>query len=239
MKNFIFSTLIIIVISISGCVFIGHRVNGNGNVIKENRDLASFHAVHVEGSMNVYVVQGEAKPAVIEAEENIIPYLETTVDNGRLFIHYRDNTWVSAHKEVKVYITAPAIDELHMEGSGEIIAQNKIINDHQLWIGVTGSEDKKADVNAPLIKASIAGSGNIDASGETKNVQLDITGSGDYNGYELMTENAKATVTGSGNAYVSASMQLEAHITGSGDINYKGEPQINKNITGSGDVIKK
>ena len=107
--------------------------------------------------------------------------------------------------------------------------------------GVIGSVcdcNIKTEVNAPKVEADITGSGNLDIAGETRDVDIRVTGSGNYDGPELKAESAVVKVTGSGDVRLFADGSLKATISGSGDIRYKGNPTIDKHIAGSGTIRK-
>jgi hypothetical protein len=222
------------------CDVIGqNRVKGNGHVIKEDRQVPAFHKLKVEGSMNVYLSQGPAKAAVIEAEDNIAPLIELREEDDRLVVAFKKGVSVSTHKELNVYLTTPEIDEASLAGSGDLKLDGKFNTRSDAKFSLSGSGNLKGNINAPAVKASIAGSGNMKLEGETRDVKLSIAGSGDFDGDGLLSENVSVTIAGSGDADVYASVKLEAKIAGSGNIKYKGSPQISSSVTGSGSIQKR
>lgn len=216
-----------------------NRVKGNGHVIKEERKVAPFHRIKVEGSMNVYLTQGAAKAAVIEAEDNIAPLVELVEEDGRLIVRLRRGVSISTHKDLNVFLTTPEIDDASLAGSGDLKLDGKFTSSSDVKFSLSGSGNLKGDINAPAVKASIAGSGDIKLKGETKDVNLSIAGSGNFEGDELLSENVSVNIAGSGDADVYASVKLEAKIAGSGNVNYKGSPQISSSVAGSGNINKR
>ena len=79
MKNICFSF-----IAITLLISCGYRetVRGNGNTITESRTVGSFTGVQLSGSMNVHLIKGTDRAVTIEGEENILPYVETYVNDG-------------------------------------------------------------------------------------------------------------------------------------------------------------
>ncbi|CAL1516676.1 head GIN domain-containing protein [Chitinophaga sp. MM2321] len=221
------------------CNVIGqNRIKGSGNVITEERSIPPFHQLKVEGSMDVYLSQGPAKAAVIEAEDNIIPVIEILMEGDQLKVRYKRNTSVSTHKDVKVYLTTPEVDELSLSGSGDLKMNGKFNAKQDIKLSLSGSGNIEGSINAPAVKAAISGSGNMDLKGETKDVSLSIAGSGNFDGDDLLAENVAVSIAGSGDASVHASVKLDAKIAGSGDVKYKGNPQISSSVAGSGSVKK-
>lgn len=219
-----------------GCLLVGRRVTGDGHRVKRSLSMHDVHSIQVEGSMNVYLTQGQPASLQEEGDDNILPLLETRFDNGRLFIRFREGYSINTKDPVDVYITAPGIDELHMTGSGTLYTTNLLQNMKSIVMGVTGSGEIKALLNTPQVRAVVSGSGSMTVSGETLHIDLHITGSGNFLGKELKAETVSARITGSGNAHVFASKQLRGHILGSGNLYYGGGASVDSHITGSGSI---
>lgn len=225
---------------LNSCDVIGqNRVKGNGHVSKEERQVSSFHRVKVEGSMNVYLAQGPAKAAVIEAEDNIIPLVELIQEDGRLIVRLKRGYSISSHKDLNVYLTTSELDEVSLSGSGDIKLTDKFTSTSDVKVALSGSGNIRGEITAPAVKASISGSGDMDLKGETKDVNVSIAGSGNFRGENLLSENVEISIAGSGDADVYASVKLNAKIAGSGDVTYKGTPQVSSSVAGSGTVQKK
>jgi hypothetical protein len=230
----IFFPLIAIVLFIS-CDY-RETVRGNGNTTTESRTVGSFKGVQLRGSMNVHLINGADRAVIIEGEENILPYVETYVNDGKLIVKYRDDININTREDVVVTVTTPELDEIAVTGSGDITGENKFSGNDEIKVEVTGSGNIKIELDAPAVEASITGSGDIDLSGNTKNIKCSTTGSGEIDATELKAENASVSTLGSGSIRVFASVKLDATINGSGDIGYKGGGSVSSKINGSGSV---
>ena len=226
------------IVLLNSCMWNGHRIKGNGNVVTENKQVGDFTGVELHASFDVFLSEGSATSIKIEAEENIIPHIEMHVLNGVLNIETEDNIWLSTRKPVKIYITSPGYSNIQVSSSGTITGQTKITNATKLGIGVSGSGDLKLDVDAPEIESNVSGSGEMSLSGETKKFNGDVSGSGNINAMNLKSEESDLQVSGSGNIDVYASVKLDANVSGSGNVRYKGDAQVTKNTSGSGEVKK-
>ncbi len=65
-------------------------IKGNGQVKKETREVSNFTSLSSQGSMNVQISYGNSNSIVVEADENLLPYIETTVENGKLLIKAKE-----------------------------------------------------------------------------------------------------------------------------------------------------
>jgi hypothetical protein len=198
-----------------GCVkYNPNRVKGSGVPKTEQRQVGDFDTITLAGSAQVNVTVGPEVLVTVEADDNVVPVIETKVKGDTLVISHTEQ--YDSKVGVKVTITTPRLKGVALAGSGDINVN-----------GISGDD----------FSASITGSGDITAVGATKRLDATITGSGDLKLAELQADAAKVTVVGSGDATVSASDELSVSIAGSGDVRYIGSPaKIDKSVAGSGSV---
>jgi hypothetical protein len=174
----------------------------------------------------------------IEAEENLLPYIETYVEGYTLHVDTKNDYWLSPGRKVKIFVSLPDYESIRSYGSGDITGESKITNSSKLELGVNGSANIKMDVDAPEINTETNGSGDIFLRGETKSFEGEIHGSGNIKALDLKSNDATIHIYGSGNAELFVNGKLDVHVAGSGDVNYRGNAQISSSIAGSGRVKK-
>jgi hypothetical protein len=196
------------------------RVSGSGEIITETRNVANFYNVSVSSSTNVSITRGDNFEVKVKAYENIVPYLETKIQDGTLLIAFKDNSNIR-NDNSEVFITMPSLNSVATSGSGNITS--------------TG-----AFLGSGNFKASTSGSGNISIDGgSADNLQVNIYGSGGVKSFGFVAQQTVVNSEGSGNAEITVMQNLNATISGSGNVYYKGNPAtINSKITGSGQLIK-
>ena len=64
-------------------------IQGNGNLKKETRNASGYTGIELQGSMDVQVDYGSSNSIIVEADENLLPYIETEVENGNLKIRQK------------------------------------------------------------------------------------------------------------------------------------------------------
>ncbi len=215
-------------------------VRGNGNITSSSRSEGSFTSVKSAGPFDVYFKQADENTVKIEADENLLKFIITEVENGVLKIKTRNGININPTADIKVYVTAPSYKELSIAGSGNIVSEGKIVLTNGIVLRIAGSGDiRMSEADAPKIEVHIAGSGKAMAAGTTRDAEIHIAGSGDVEFRDLKAENAEVHIAGSGNVWVFASMKLDVHVAGGGDIHYFGNPaDIKQKIAGSGNLIK-
>ena len=218
--------------------FFGKRVRGNGVIKTEDRSVSSFKNVEVSGAINVYVSQGETKSVKVEGDENLLQYIEVIQEGDKIIVRERPDFNLSPTGDLRIYVTSPVYNSIDVSGASDIIGQTKISNSENLELHASGVGDIKMEVDAPEISAEISGSGSIDLKGQTKTVDLELSGVGHAHCFELLAENTKVGISGAGSAQVYASVKLDAEVSGAGNVSYKGNPSVNQNVSGAGSVKK-
>lgn len=230
---------ILILILSSSCDYRGWTsITGNGQLAKQDRTVDEFRGVDVSGGMHVFLTVGPTHNVRVEADENLMEYIEMEVDGDVLEISSRKDHNLKPKAGIRIYITAPAFDKLSVTGSGKISSDSKLVSNAAIHTGVTGSGDIKLQVDAPEVHSEISGSGSITLSGATRSYNAEINGSGDIHSFDLLSETSSVDIAGSGNVEIFASKQLDVDVVGSGDVRYKGTAKLNFDKVGGGKVMK-
>ncbi|SFW69943.1 head GIN domain-containing protein [Chitinophaga sancti] len=231
-----YAVLVLLALTHTGCN--NNSIKGSGVSSSETRKLGDFHSISLQGAMDIEYTDGPAEDVVIEAEDNFLPLIITEVKDGQLIVRQKDRIYFNHPKKITVKVTAPDIEKLSLAGSGTIHLMNDWQQDDHVKLSLSGSGDILGAVDAPQVNVALTGAGNIKLKGETKDLDVNIAGSGSFEGYNLHAENTSVSIGGSGNAEVHASVKLDVNIAGSGRVNYHGNPQVNSKTAGSGSVHK-
>jgi len=239
MKNLAILSIVFFAFTTTSCRYVfSKRVSGNGNVISENRTVGQFKNVDVRGSIDVIVKQDTVSSVKIQADQNLMEYIEVIDDGNTLIVRERSGFRLRPTKDIKVYVSAPLFSHISVSGAGDIISDGKITSQENLSMHVSGAGDVTMDVNAPKVEASLSGSGTINLKGQSKDFDADISGAGDANCFEMLAENTSIEISGAGSADVYASVKLDVRVSGAGSVTYKGSPAVNQSISGAGSVNK-
>src|SRR6185295_8902409 len=132
------------------------------------------------GSMDVKISYGNSNSVVIEGDENLLPYVETSVENGRLLIKTKKNVNLKSTSKMVVYVSMTKINSLQLSGSGNINGEGAFSNPGKTDIGISGSGNIKLSFDSfGDLDLSLSGSGNMDLkSTATNNISAAVSGSG-------------------------------------------------------------
>jgi hypothetical protein len=231
----IFGTLLVALL-LSACGI--NVINGSGNIRTESRPVSGFTAVNFSGFGELTIMQGEAEALTIETDDNLLPYIKTTVSQGTLTIGFDDAAWVPIMRpsdSIRYNLTVKTLTALDMSGAGTV--ESAQLTTDQLTLTASGAgEIKIADLTAGDVTVEMSGAGTVDLTGQVMSQIVEMSGLGNYEASDLASQTAQVTLSGAGNATVWVSEQLDTEISGAGTINYYGEPQLRSESSGVGSV---
>ena len=217
--------------------FVGPAKAGSGNVVTETRDIGDFHAIDVGYPAQVTVTQGSSTSVKVEADDNFLPGLQTRIRNGTLEISYKPDNGerVNPSKTVKVTIVVKELDDVRIDGAGDVTVEGLEADKLQISVSGAGNVDLK-DINVNKLSVDLSGAGNVVASGDADQFDLAISGLGSFKGQDLHTKTANIEMSGAGSAVVWVDDELDAQISGTGSIDYYGSPSVSKQVSGVGSI---
>lgn len=219
-------------------VFVVLFTHGQVQFLKENRPSGAFTRIVNNCSADIMLQQGNTNELVVEADASVIGEIKTTIKGNTLTVNMHNVRPFKKIKRLKVWITASNLEEIEINGSGDLTTQNPLRSPN-LKLCINGSGDARIEMEGGSLDASIYGSGDVNVSGVRGTLKLGIHGSGDFEGSKMQLENAILSCFGSGDIRLegkTANLNIDSYA--SGDINTVNMPaeKANLNVKGSGDV---
>lgn len=213
------------------------RVAGNGNIKKETRNITGFKSIGTSGSFNVYITPGTSKTIEIEADDNILPYIESELKGDELYVHFKKGYDLRPSQKISVNVSMPEVRSLAASGSGGFYSKGSLKGE-KVELGISGSVNADLELKASKLEVSISGSTKISLKGNVPTVEYGISGSGSVDALALQSDNVEVGVSGSGDLSVYAQKKLDISVSGGAKVRYKGNPAINQSSSGSAKVTK-
>lgn len=214
----------------------GEQVQGSGRIVKQVRQVGNFNGLAMGLPGHVELRIGNSEGVTIEADDNLLPLVDTVIENGTLQIRPSKRNLSLQSKSIRIVVQARSIERLSLGGAGSIDADPLRARKLDVDLGGSGSINLKG-VESDTLAVAVGGSGDLKAaSGTVGKLSVSIGGSGDVDLGRVQTNSASVTIAGSGEATVWPRNALSATIAGSGDVRYYGDPQVSKSTVGSGGV---
>jgi hypothetical protein len=231
----------IVLLSVLGCSCGGLSVpigvpRGSGEAGQDVRDARGVREVELTSLGNLYVELGEREELRIEADENLLRYIETEVRGETLTIRHRRGIGLRPRLPIEYHLTVRALDSVKVSGAGNVSLPELASERFVAEISGAGSIDLE-ELRAEKLSVRISGAGNFKVqSGEVGDQDVSISGAGDYRAEDLESDTAQVNLSGLGSATLLVREHLDVHITGAGSVRYRGRPTVEKHVTGVGNV---
>ncbi|MEP7166041.1 MAG: head GIN domain-containing protein [Ferruginibacter sp.] len=226
--------LLIIVLSFS--ILVGCRYRkGSGNIVTERRNTASFTGLSVGGGFDVEIKSGPPE-VLVEADDNIIKFIETIVVGGELKIRLDHINLRNAH--LKVYITAPELNSIKSSASAKIEAIDVLKSEKGISLQSSSGSEIKAELEAPEITAHASSGGELNLSGRTRDLNAESSSGSTINAKSLLSEHTIVSASSGASADVHASLTLDASASSGANVTYRGAANVKKSVSSGGEVEK-
>ena len=212
------------------------QVQGNGAIKRQQREVKNFSGVANSLSAKVEIRIGATEGVTIETDDNLLPLVETVVEDGVLQIRPIKRNLNLNTKTMTIIVQAKSLDRLSLGGSGTIDSDALRAGTLHVDLGGSGTINLKG-VDADTLSINVGGSGDTKiATGVAKHLSISIGGSGDVKMGGVRSDTVSVAIAGSGTTTVWARDTLKLTVAGSGDVNYYGDPKLSKTVLGSGSM---
>jgi hypothetical protein len=214
----------------------------------ETRIIDSFHQIHFKDFGKLILSQGDHESLTIEADETFLADITSDVREGTLFLGFKEDWFkrfgkmISAilsneESEVTYYLTCRDLEKISI--SGKCLLSCDALETDSLKIAVAGYGNLSfAHLDCSSLELSISGRGELTAAGRADRQVVRISGSGEIQTPELITQSTQIAISGQGNATLHVEETLSVAISGIGHVNFHGDPELKQAISGIGHVKK-
>jgi hypothetical protein len=193
-------------------------VTGSGTTATEVRTVSGFTEIFVSGPSDVNIRQDGTETLSIEAEANLLPYLQSRQSGRVLTLGPESGVAVQATRPIRYTLTVRQLSAVRMNGAGSIRADG---------------------LNTELLEVTLNGGARAELQGTASRQEVLVAGAADYRADRLTSKHADVEINGAGTAFLNASDQLEATINGAGTVEYVGSPRVTQTINGLGTVRRR
>ncbi len=199
----IFAVMLVaaIAVRIGSCsasdLFFTKTIKGNGIVAIEGHNLPVFDKVVIGVPGKVVVNKGKAQ-IVIRYDSNLMPYVNAYVQDDTLYIKTKDNVSLEPATKPILTITTNNVKAIDAAAANKVIVSN---------------------INPEHFSMSVSGVGEGHFTGNTKELQLSISGLGKIIGNKINADKTSIDISGSGKCMLNGSSKsLQVNISGTGKL---------------------
>lgn len=179
------------------------RITGSGNIITRRVNIADFSRIETSRAVHLVVEKRSGREAIIEADDNIMPYVIVEVDGGCLNVGIDDD--IKSLNNVTVKVTVPSdgnISAISASSASKVTVQAEI-KTPKLMLDASSAANiniTKSDVGTCSIDASSAA--NVEGAIKADNCVIDMSSASDVN-VALLAVKCDVTATSAASATLS------------------------------------
>ena len=210
----------------------------SGPVTTEERDAPDgVTAIRVEGTGDLVLRTGDEPHLTVTAREDVLDELVAEERDGVLVLGVRDRVGMFRNLgAIDWELTLPEVDAVEVEGTGDV--DGDLVPTDALEVSVEGTGDVRLDgVDVDRLTVRIEGTGSVTLSGSATEQDVDVEGTGTYEGRRLTSVRADVRVDGTGDAEVEVVDTLDVEISGTGTVTHgSGTAHVSARVDGLGSV---
>lgn len=211
--------------------------SGSGHVINQQRNTGEFTKISVSAGINVELRKGP-RSVKVEADDNLMKFIETEVEGKTLRIGIRDNTNLQ-DTHITVYVTAPEIDDINASSAADVDVKDELKSNGKISLTASSSGSINTKLDAPEVNAESSSAGSISISGRTKNFSATSSSGASVKASELLSENTTAEASSGADIDTYASVSMDGNASSGADISYRGAATVFKKQESSGGTVRK
>ena len=196
-------------------------VEGSGKTATEDRKVEGFQRVHAQSTVEVVVEVTGTESATVEADDNLLPLVQTTVENGTLRVGVKGS--LNTRNPIRVRVTAKQLEGLTAESSAKV--SSKVLKTDRLALSASSSGQVTANnVEAKQLKVSVSSAGGVTATGRADQQEIDASSSGHYDGSKLVSRTSQVTCSAAASTELHATQEVSGSVSSAGSVLYSGNP---------------
>ena len=206
------------------CGFDGlKKVDGSGNVVKQNRPAQEeFTTVSASEGLEVIIEQATVRSIVVEADDNLQKHIKTEIKGGELQISSDAN--ISSTSTKRIIVTLPKIDEVSASSSASVKSKNTLTGESMAF-SVSSGANMEITIDAKNVNLESGSGAFMKANGKAEDLQAESSSGGTINAKGLTAQSAEAEASSGGTTSVNPVEELSAKASSGGSVTYVNTPK--------------
>ncbi len=204
---------------------------GSGNIVRDERNGGRITRVHFGSEGVVLIESGPEASLAVEADDNLLTYLETVVEDDILRIQTREGVDIAPSRPPRFHVMLPELTEVELSGAGGIdvdFAESEILS-----ISLTGVGDISVrNVDVDLLLYDLSGVGSLSVEGRAEEQRGSVAGQCRFLAADLTSDRAMIQASGGGSAVISVVDHLDVSAIDTASVEYYGSPIVSEDLDG-------
>lgn len=210
-------------------------VEGNRNVIKQDRGHSGFSAIEIGNGVDLYLEQGDVESVTVKADENLADLIKTRMEGNTLVISTGKMS-IRDYKAFAVHAVVKNLERIDARSGSDIYGVNTI-RSNKLEMVLKGGSDIEMELETQTLHCQLTGGSDADLKGAADHLIVNARGGSDLRAKKMTAKKCELDVGGGSDAYVNVKEELDARASGASDIYYTGNPSVvHEKAKGASDI---
>lgn len=194
---------------------------GSGNIGRETRDLPAYDKIDVGGVAEVRLSQGPVQVTEVEADENLLPFVKTTVEDGTLNVSTEK---IRDYSRLIIHVTLPDLTYIRASGASHVTGVTPFGISH-LMIEGSGATEVEMELTVETLESELSGAAEMKLKGTAGSHNSELSGASSLKAFDLETQTTSISASGAANGEVTALKELDLETSGAAEVQYSKEPE--------------
>lgn len=235
-----FALAALLAICVASCAdFDIKTIVGSGVVKKENRQLAgTFTKINASRGLDVEVEQADVVSVVVEADDNLLPHIKTTIEGNTLIVTSDYNGYTNVTSK-KVTVKMPKIEGLEADSGSSLRSLNNLICE-KLALSTSSGANLKVVVESENLSAESSSGSQLEVTGKAINFETDSSSGSDIEAGQLLANDVTADASSGSHIVVHPIVKLTGSASSGGSVQYVNDPkELTRDENSGGSVSKR
>ena len=211
-------------------------VNGSGAIHKKRLAVASFSELLAMDGLEFTLVSGE-EFVEVEAEENLLDYFETSVEDYQLRIKIKEGYTLrpSTDKKISVTVGYNNLHNIRANAASSVFSQDTLFSESLSLRATSGGR-----INIPSVTKNldlqVNSAGEIILAGSTSFIKGSANSGGAIKAYDVTSITGEVHSNSGGQVRIFVKDYLKASANSGGSIRYKGDPEVEQRSNSGGSI---
>ena len=227
---------IVLVSFLSTQLFAQGPVRLSDDTTTKSFDYSGYSRLDVASDFNVNVSLGQGDAITVNANSNLMEYVEVYKEENTLFFRLKKNTWFKGKMVLDVTLSTDMITEYNAS-SDAVITLNTPLKTDTAKINCKGDAIFKGDLTVDTLVVNAKSDAQVKVNGSAKTMVANLKSDSEFKNKDFTVQDLTIALNGDSMAVVTVTNTLDAQANGDSELRYAGNPsKVKQSARGDSDI---
>lgn len=202
------------------------KAQGSGTLAVRTQEVSSFTRLHLSVAGTVHFVVGAEEKVVIEADDNLLDYVEIVNSGRTLYVTSAGKLRGPAFSTLRITVFMRQLNALNISADGNVACPDPLRLDTPLELKIQSNGQVAVWLEVPTLTANIASDGSTTLRGTADEAQIRVASHGHLLARDFRAQHLQLRNASDGNVEVWAEQTIALQHRGNGYLHYGGPARL-------------